>query len=171
VSAADGPRQQRGALGVIAPEGQLQPAVVVALHRDHGRIGREEGRRRRDGRLVAQDAGAQHRTGTQARLDVGYAAGGEDASPIDDRDARAQLLELGEDVAADEDRLAQRAQLAEQLTQLDAGARVEAGGRFVEEQHGRVVDERVGEAEPLLHASAEGLDGGLTLVGEVDQLK
>src|SRR3970040_1783480 len=50
---------------------------------------------------------------------------------------------------------AQRPQLAEQLTQLDAGARVEAGGRFVEEQHGRVVDERAGEAEPLLHASAE----------------
>ena len=64
----------------------------------------------------------------------------------------AQLLQLGEDVAADEHGLAHGAQLAEQLAQLDARARVEAGRRLVEQQHRRVVDERVGEAQPLLHA-------------------
>ena len=100
----------------------------------------------------------EDRTGPQPALDVGDAALGEDLSAVDDRDARAQLLELGEDVAADEDRLAEAAQLAEQLAQLDAGPRVEAGGRLVEEQDLRVVDEGVREAESLLHAPGQALD-------------
>ena len=83
----------------------------------------------------------------------------------------AQLLELGEDVAADEDGLAERAELAEQLAQLDPGARVEAGGGLVEQQHLGVVDERVGEAQALLHAARQALDVGVALVGEVDQLE
>ena len=90
---------------------------------------------------------------------------------VDDRDARAELLELGEDVAADEDRLAERPQLAEELAQLDAGPRVETGGRLVEEQHLRVVDERVGEAEALLHAARQALDVGVALVAEVDEVE
>ena len=96
---------------------------------------------------------------------------GEDLAVIDDRDARAQLLELGQDVAADDDRLAEGAQLAEQLPQLDAGARVEAGRGLVEQQHLGVVDERVGEAEPLLHAARQALDVGVALVAEVDEVE
>ena len=49
--------------------------------------------------------------------------------------------------------LPERPQLPEQLAQLDAGARVEAGRRLVEQQHARVVDERVRKAQPLLHAA------------------
>ena len=77
----------------------------------------------------------------------------------------------GQDVAADHDRLAQRAQLAQQFAQLDAGARVEARRRLVEQQHLRVVHQRVGEAQPLLHAAAELLDVRAALVGEIDQLQ
>ncbi len=62
-------------------------------------------------------------------------------------------------------------QLAEQLAQLDPGARVEAGRRLVEEQDLRVVDEGVGEAQPLLHAARERLDVVVALVGEVHQLE
>ena len=90
---------------------------------------------------------------------------------IDDRDARAQLLELGKDVAADDDRLAQRAQLPEELAELDPGARVQPGSRLVEEQDLRIVDERVGEAEPLLHAAREALDVGVPLVAQVDEIE
>ena len=90
---------------------------------------------------------------------------------VDDRDAGAQLLELGQDVAADDDGLAHRAQLAEQLAQLDPGARVEARGRLVEQQHLRIVDQRVGQAQPLLHPAREGLDVRVALVAEVDQLE
>ena len=44
------------------------------------------------------------------------------------------------------------AQLAEELSKLDPGPRVQAGRGLVEEQDLRVVDEGVGEAQPLLHA-------------------
>ena len=64
-----------------------------------------------------------------------------------------------------------RAQLAEQLAQLDPGARVQAGGRLVEEEHLGVVDEGVGQAQPLLHAARQGLDVRVALVAQVDQLQ
>ena len=114
--------------------------------------------RRGHGRVVAEDVDAQDRTNSQAGFDLGQAALGEDAPAVDDRERGAQLLELGEDVAADEDRLAQRAQLAEQLAELDPGPRVEARGGLVEDQDGGIVDEGVGQAEALLHAPRQGGD-------------
>ncbi len=90
---------------------------------------------------------------------------------VDDRDAGAHLAELGEDVAADEDRLAHRTQLAEDLAHLDACARVETRCRLVEDQQGRVMDERVREAQPLAHAARERLDVRLALVRETDDLE
>ena len=63
------------------------------------------------------------------------------------------------------------AELAEELAQLDAGPRIEAGGRLVEEQHLRVVDERVGEAQALLHAAGQALDVRVALVAEVDEVE
>ena len=121
--------------------------------------------------VVADDPHPEDRAVAQPLLDVGDPALGEHPAVVDDRDARAQLLELGQDVAADDDRLAQRAQLAEELAQLDPGARIEPGGRLVEQQHLGVVDERVGEAQPLLHAAREALDVGVALVAEVDEVE
>ena len=63
------------------------------------------------------------------------------------------------------------AELAEQLAQLDPGARVEAGRRLVEQQDLRVVDQRVGQAQALLHAPRQALDVGVALVAEVDELE
>ena len=100
-----------------------------------------------------------------------HAALGEDLAVVDDGHARAQLLELGEDVAADDDGLAHRPQFAEQLTQLDPCARVEAGRRLVEQEHLRIVDQRVRQAEALLHPARQRLDVGVALVGEVDELE
>ena len=62
-------------------------------------------------------------------------------------------------------------QLAQELAQLDPGPRVEARGRLVEEQHLRVVDQRVGEAQPLLHAAREALDVGVALGPEVHEVE
>ena len=45
------------------------------------------------------------------------------------------------------------------------------GRRLVEQQHLRVVDEGVGQAQALLHAARQRLDVGVALVGEVDQLE
>ena len=74
-------------------------------------------------------------------------------------------------MCCDEDRLAQRAQLAQELAQLDPGPRVEPGRGLVEQQHLRVVDQRVGEAQPLLHAARQALDVGVALSAEVDQVE
>ena len=120
---------------------------------------------------VAEDPDPQHRPVAKALLDVGHAALGEYLAVIDDGDARAELLELGKDVAADHDRLAERPELAEELAQLDPGPRIEAGRRLVEEQDLRVVDERVGEAQPLLHAPREALDVRVALVAEIDEVE
>ena len=96
---------------------------------------------------------------------------GEHLAVIDDRDARAQLFELGQDVAADDDRLAEGAQLPEQFAELDPGARIEARCRLVEKQDLGVVDERVGEAQPLLHPARQALDVGVSLVAEIDEVE
>ena len=63
------------------------------------------------------------------------------------------------------------AQLAQELTQLDPGSRVQAGGGLVEEQHLGIVDEGVREAQPLLHAARQAEHVGVALVREVDQLE
>ena len=75
---------------------------------------------------------------------------------LDDDHAVADLGQLGEDVRADEDRLALPASSLEQLAQLDAGARVEAGRRLVHDQHRRIVHQRPGHADALLHALGQG---------------
>ena len=40
-------------------------------------------------------------------------------------------------------------QLAQDLAHLDAGPRVEAGCRLVEDEERRIMDDRMGQAEPL----------------------
>ena len=158
--AASSPRKPSS----IVPSARIVADATSGSRRESIASGRE---------LVAveQDADAQHGPEAEPPLDVGDAALGEDLAAIDDRDAGAQLLELGQDVAADDDGLAHRTELAEELAKLDPRARVETGRRLVEEQHLRVVDERVGEAQPLLHAARQVLDVGVALVAEIDQLE
>ena len=49
--------------------------------------------------------------------------------------------------------------------------RVEAGGRFVEHDQLRVVDQRAGDGEPALHAAGERVDGRVRAVGEFDEVE
>ena len=150
---------------VVAVEPDLDRRVLEQVRRHDVGLGRRTRRARPRSPPRRRGCRAEHGTDPEPALDVGDAALSEDLAAVDDRDRGAQLLELGEDVAADEDRLAQRAQLAEELAQLDPRPRVEAGRRLVEEQHLRVVDEGVGQAQPLLHAAREALDVRLALVG------
>ena len=54
---------------------------------------------------------------------------------------------------------------------LDAAARVQARRRLVEEQHGRLGDQRGREVEPAAHAAGVGLRHALGGVGEVEALE
>ena len=152
-------------------EAELDRAVGQDRRRRHVRLRRESVASGRQLVAVEQDADAQDGPEAEPPFDVGDAALGEDLAAIDDRDAGAQLLELGQDVAADDDGLAHRTELAEELAKLDPRARIETGRRLVEEQHLRVVDEGVGEAQPLLHAARQVLDVGVAPIAEIDQLE
>jgi hypothetical protein len=46
-----------------------------------------------------------------------------------------------------------------------------SSSRLVEQEHLGVVDERVGEAQPLLHAARQRLDVRIALAGEVDEVE
>jgi len=72
-------------------------------------------------------------------------------------------------VRADEDRLAQPAELLEDLHQLDPGARVETGCRLVQQQQLRVVDQHARQGHALLHPARQALDQIVLAAGHVGQ--
>ena len=83
---------------------------------------------------------------------------GDDAALVDDDDVVGELVGLLEVLRGQQQRRAVADQLAQHLPQLDAAARVEAGGRLVEEQHRRRRDQADREVEPAPHAAGVGLD-------------
>jgi hypothetical protein len=62
-------------------------------------------------------------------------------------------------------------QLADDAPHVVAAARVEAGGRFVEEDDPRVADQGHGEVEAALHTAGVGGGGLLRGLGEVEALQ
>ena len=80
------------------------------------------------------------------------------ATGDDDLDVAGEPLDLLEDVRAEEHGAAVVAELAQQVHQVHALARVDAVERLVEQQHGRIVDERRGDLDPLPHALGVGVD-------------
>ena len=87
----------------------------------------------------------------------------EEPPAVDDADAVGELLRLLEVVGREHDggpALAQAPHVApERAAQLD----VHAGGRLVEEEHARLVHERLADEEPPLHAARERAAVGASL--------
>ena len=73
---------------------------------------------------------------------------GDHLALVDDDDALAGLRDLGQDVRAQDDRVI-AGELLDQLARFDDLLRVEAGGRLVEDEDVRVVNQRLGEADAL----------------------
>ena len=89
---------------------------------------------------------------------------GDGPAVADDDDVVGGLGDLGEDVAGDQDGPSFGGQAAEQVAQPPDALRVQAVGGLVEDQHGRVAEQRGGQAEPLPHAegvAAGALPGGM----------
>ncbi len=95
--------------------------------------------------------------------------GSHDAAFVDDQDAVAGGLDLGEDVGR-EDHGVLLAQLADQRPSLTPLPRVEALGGLVEDHHVGFVDHRLGDADPLPEALGELADDAIGDVGEVGLL-
>src|SRR5207244_8583976 len=73
-------------------------------------------------------------------------------SVVDDRDARADLLDLAQHMAGDENGLARRSEVPKQIAHLDDSSWVEPVRGFVEDQKIGIVEQCDGKAQPLLHA-------------------
>ena len=102
--------------------------------------------------------------------DLLHRAGPQNAAVLDDCGAVADFGQLGKDVRADEDGLSAVGQHAEQLAELDPGPRIQAGGRLVEDQHRRIVDDGPGQAHPLFHALGERSQEPIANAGEIGEL-
>ena len=85
-------------------------------------------------------------------------AGGGVPPGDDDLDVAGQPLDLLEDVGAEEHRAALVAEAVQQVHQVHPLARVDPVERLVEQQDGRVVDERGGDLDALAHALGVGVE-------------
>ena len=95
--------------------------------------------------------------GADARLQLVGAAVRDRAAVVEHDDVVGELVGLLEVLRREHDRGAVAYEVAQHLPQIAAAARVEAGGRLVEEQHRRRGHEARGEVEAAAHAAREGL--------------
>ncbi len=79
-------------------------------------------------------------------------AGRENATFMNDGDAVAELFNLAHDVRGKDDALALAAEQVDRVEHGPGHEHVEPGGRLVEDQHGRIVNDRAGDRHLLLHA-------------------
>ncbi len=94
--------------------------------------------------------------GASPTLEFGGGALGEGAAAAEDGDAVGEPVGLLQVLGGQEDRRTARGEFADHLPQLLAVARVEAGGRFVEEHHAGgagAADESGGQVEAAAHAA------------------
>ena len=93
------------------------------------------------------------------------------ATPVDDAHHVRELLDLGQDVARHEDRLALVGEEAEQLPHRHDARGVEAVGRLVQQQQVGVRQERERDAQPLAHTQGVRADLVTCAVGQADRLE
>src|SRR5690606_28763118 len=93
-----------------------------------------------------------------------------DPTAIDDRDAIAELAGLLHRVRHEDHRDAAGAQLAHQLPDLAASARVEPGAELVEDRHLRPADEGQRDRESLLLPTGELAEALVEVRAEADAL-
>ena len=108
---------------------------------------------RRGGEVLARQLQQHLREMLPQQLPRG--ALGDDAAAVHDGDLIAQQLRLLHVVGREDDGLAARLDGFDQLPEAAPRLRVKPGGRFIEEQHRRIVDQRDGEQQALLLSAGE----------------
>ena len=86
-----------------------------------------------------------------------------------DADVIADFLHLFEQVGAQEHRDAALAELEDQIADLPRAHRIHPGGRFVENDQPRLLDERLRQADALEHAFRIAADPAVARAFEIDQ--
>ena len=90
---------------------------------------------------------------------------------VDDRDLAGQPVGLVQVLRGQQHRRALGDQLPDHRPHLAPAARVQAGGRLVQEQHRGPLDQARGQVEPAPHATGIGLDRTPGGVGQVEPLQ
>ena len=83
----------------------------------------------------------------------------------------AELVGLLHVVGGEEHGLSFAVQLAKDVPEREAALRIEAGGRLVEEEDRRPVEDGPGHHETLRHASGERVDRGLAPLRQLELLE
>ena len=98
----------------------------------------------------------------------GHGALGDELALGEDGHAVADLFDLVEEVAGEEDGAVSVAEATDKFSDFDHALRVEAVCGFVEEDQVRVAEEGVRQAEALFHAHGVGVEPRAGAVCEAD---
>ena len=90
---------------------------------------------------------------------------------VDDGERITHFGQFRQNVGGDQHRFAHVLERAQNPLHLRSGARVHAGGRLIQDEQARIVDERPCQAKPLLHSAGKDVHIAVALVGEVHQLQ
>ena len=107
----------------------------------------------------------------QAILQLVRRSLGDQPSVVDHGDRVREPVGLVEVLRRQEHGRALGDEPVDRLPQREAAARVEPGGRLVEEHHGRVGDQRRGEIEPAAHAAGVRLRDAARDLEQVEALE
>ena len=95
---------------------------------------------------------------------------GHEPAVVEDADAVADALDVGQHVRGEDDRRV-LAQLGDEREEVAASLGVERADRLVEDQQLGLGDERLGDAEPLAHPAGVPGDASVGRVGQADALE
>src|SRR5713226_5858822 len=95
----------------------------------------------------------------------------DDSSAVDDRHAIAHQLDLAQQVRVQEHRHALSLELLDEAADVTPADRIEGRSRLVQHDQLGAVDQRLGQAQPLLHALAEGAHAVASAVPQADELQ
>ena len=85
--------------------------------------------------------------------------------------SRGQGLDLGQDVARDEDGPALALEVLDEPDELALAERVEPAHGLVQDDDPRIVGDGLGELDPLAHAPAVAADEPVLVLGEIDDVE
>ena len=114
---------------------------------------------------------AQAVAGAALAAQVGERALVDDAAGVDDRDAIAQFLHLGQLVAGEQHRDPFAGEAADQQAHVAHAGRVQAGRGLVEDQQPRAAQQRRGDAQALAHAVRVAADAVRRARRQLDDLQ
>ncbi len=155
--------QQLGHTGIVRFQFQCR-RVIVDLEIPQMGVAADN---RQSGLHGPQEAHHHQAIASNATVHVFNRAVHEQLSPFDDPDRRAAVGQFREDVARNENRLAHSAQLLEQRFDFHAARGSSPLSRFIENQHGGIVNQRFGQTKSLLHAPRQAVHEVISLVPQV----